>query len=66
MEFVAISENHSIFVNRDKQLVVATYVEDLLIMGEDQEGALSEHFKTSDLGPVAHYLGVKVIHEDAL
>ena len=70
MGFVAISEDHSVFVNRDKRLVLATYVDDLLILGKDQEAiasvksALSEHFKMSDLGPVAHYLGVKVIRED--
>jgi hypothetical protein len=71
MGFVAISEDYSIFVNRQKRLVIATYVDDLLILGQDQEAiagvkkALSEHFKMSDLGPVAHYLGVRVIREDS-
>lgn len=70
MGFAAISEDYSIFVDWDRRLIIATYVDDLLILGRDQEAiacvkkALSERFKMSDLGPVAHYLGVKVVRED--
>ena len=70
MGFIAISEDYSVFINQEKRLVIATYVDDLLIAGKDLEAikavksALSEHFKMTDLGPVAHYLGVKVIQEN--
>jgi len=60
MGFIAILEDYSVFAIRDKRPVIATYVDDLLILGGDQEaiasvkGAVSEHFKMSDLGLVSH------------
>jgi hypothetical protein len=71
-EIRSISEDCSLLVNRDKRLVIATYVNNLLLSGEGQEaiaavkGALLEYFKMSDLDLVAHHVGVKLICEDTM
>ena len=68
--FSAISEDYSVFVNREMRIVIATYVDDLLVLGQDAEAVarvkegLAKWFKMSDLGPVGHYLGVRVIREE--
>ena len=70
MVFIAISEDYSIFINQEKKPVIAIDMDDLLIARKDLEAvkaiksALSEHFKMTGLGPVAHYLEVKVIQEN--
>ena len=58
--------DHSVFYNRDNGTILAAYVDDLLLIGPNLDHIielkkmLSDEFLMTDLGPVAHYLGVQV------
>ena len=58
--------DHSVFYNRDNGTILAAYVDDLLLIGPNLDHIielkklLSDEFQMTDLGPVAHYLGVQV------
>ena len=57
--FTRTEADHSIFVCLERHLMIGVYVDDLLVVGENQEEidqlkrALTTRFKMIDLGPVA-------------
>jgi hypothetical protein len=67
--FKNINEDYSIFVHEKKQLVIGVYVDDLLIMGENQEAIdklkveLQTQFKMTDLRPATYYLSIKLTRQ---
>lgn len=60
------------FIHRSNGLIIAIYVDDLLVIGPDSleieylKEQLGEKFRTKDLGPVSWYLGMRVIRDRAL
>lgn len=64
--------DHSVFIHRSNGLIIAIYVDDLLVIGPDSleieylKEQLGEKFRTKDLGPVSWYLGMRVIRDRAL
>ena len=71
LNFEALASDESVLINHKSKILVASYVDDLLIAGPSKDkikelkGALSAHFQMSDLGPVAFYLGMTVKRDRA-
>ena len=72
LDFQHINADHSLFVNRKTNLIVAVYVDDLLFVGpkgtnhiKELKGALKKKFRMTDLGPVHQYLGMEVTRDGA-
>ncbi|KAI7703162.1 hypothetical protein KC353_g14273 [Hortaea werneckii] len=69
--FSRMEADHSVFVTQRgvQGLVVAVYVDDLLIVGKDQHAisdlkqGLHRKFSMTDCGPVGHYLGMVVTRD---
>jgi len=67
MGFQPLEANVSVF--HKKGIIIAIYVDDLLITGQDHKeiddikGALSKRFQISDLGPVSFYLGMTITRD---
>lgn len=62
-----IESDYSVFINRKTHLIVTVYVDDLLIFGlkgsleiKTLKVALNKRFEMTDLGPVHHFLGMKI------
>ncbi|KAL0313654.1 UNVERIFIED_CONTAM: Retrovirus-related Pol polyprotein from transposon RE1 [Sesamum calycinum] len=68
--FLRCQANHSVFVQTTKTgiVVLAVYVDDILIAGSDSEGIeeaktyLQKHFFTKDLGRPRYFLGIEIAH----
>ena len=45
-------------------LLVAVYVDDLLITGDEFKGNMSNKFEMSDLGLLTYYLGIEVVQHN--
>lgn len=64
---LAIPADHSVFANKDYTLIVALYVDDLIILAKRIEeiiplkARLTEKFEMKDLGEVKVILGIRVI-----
>ncbi|KAE8822081.1 hypothetical protein HRS9139_10470 [Pyrenophora teres f. teres] len=64
--FESLLEDYSVFGNKQQGIIIAVYVDDLLIFCQNQgtisqlKGELSSRFQMSDLGEAAHYLGIKI------
>ena len=62
--FLALDADQSVFSNG--KVIIAIYVDDLLITGSDRElinkakAALHKRFQMTDMGPLAYYLGMGV------
>ena len=67
--YVAIPEDPSVYRNKETGIYIAIYVDDLLLFGADKPAIaalkkqLSERFQITNLGPVAHYLGLEVVRD---
>ncbi len=61
--------NSSLYLNNNRTYVTV-YVDDLHIVGPDLplivelKKQLAAKFKTTDLGPTSHYLGMEVLYKD--
>ena len=64
--YTSITADASIFINKDKRVIIAAYVDDLLIMGHntaeilDLKKHLCDKWKMKDLGSVKTYLGLDI------
>ena len=64
-----LAEDHSIFLHPKLNIIIAVYVDDLLIVGPNSDNItqlkaqLSDKFQMSNLGPYQYYLGM-VITQD--
>ena len=66
--FTRCATEHALYTRRwgKEELVVAVYVDDLIVIGaraEDIDGfkhEMAAHFKMSDLGALSYYLGIEV------
>lgn len=62
--------DQSVFINKDGSLIVALYVDDLLILAESQDtvsqikGKLADRFKMKDLGVAKHLLGIRIEYKN--
>jgi hypothetical protein len=67
----SLPADHSVFANKERTLIVALYVNDLLlfsrIVGEIQllKEALSSAFEMKDLGEAKYVLGINIIRNRA-
>jgi hypothetical protein len=67
--FVSLLEDYSVFGNKEMGVIIAVYVDDLLILGKDMEeigrlkNNLAELFQMVDLGSASYYLGIRVSRE---
>jgi hypothetical protein len=65
--FIQISADTAIFVHRDKNIIIAVYVDDFLIFAKNEELAtdlykqLSKDLEVTNLGPISYYLGIELI-----
>ena len=63
---IPIESNESVFMDVKEDIIVALYVNDVLIIGLSKTGiqrikkALNDKFHMSDLGPCAYYLDMTV------
>jgi hypothetical protein len=67
----SLPADHSVFTNKDRTLVVALYVDDLLLFSktlgeiEPLKRALSSAFEMKDLGEAKYVLGINIIRNRA-
>lgn len=61
--------DYAVFINSDRTLIVAVYVDDLLILGKNKmqiqhlKAQLHQRFQMTDLGPVHMYLGMQITRD---
>jgi hypothetical protein len=66
LEFHEIKSDKSLFVSEDKQMFIAVYIDDLLIIESDMnhidkiKAELKSTFKMTDLNLMSHYLDMKI------
>jgi len=64
--FVPLSTDFSVFINHKTNIIIALYVDDLLIVGPSKADIaalklqLHQKFQMTDLGPCCYYLGMAV------
>jgi len=64
-----LSSDESVLINHDTKVIIAIYVDDLLLVGPDMKAIqhlkeqLSERFDMTDLGPCNYYLGIRIIRD---
>ena len=62
----ALRSDYAVFGNSDRSILVAVYVDDLLIFGKDKnkiqnlKNHLHQRFQMSDMGNAHHYLGMQI------
>jgi hypothetical protein len=65
----AIQADHSVFTNQDRTMIVALWVDDLVILArtvyemQPLKKALSEGFEMKDLGKARHLLGMQITRD---
>ena len=65
------SSDHSVWVNQDYSLILALYVDDIVLFARDEQeirwikGILNKSFKMKDLGPISTVLGMRVQRDRA-
>ena len=58
--------DHSLFIHREKKLVMTVYVDDINLFGPSEhniqsaQAGLADKFAMKDLGPVSYYLGMNI------
>ena len=66
LRFVKLKLDHGIFISKEKQVFISSYVDDLLFFGtdiprlENIQQKLYDQFQLTDLGDISHYLGIEV------
>ena len=66
MGYTSIQKDHAVFIHQNNGSIIATYVDDLLILAHtrdtmnDIKASLDKRFKLKHLGTVSHYLGMQV------
>ena len=66
LSFIQSEYDHSIFIAVDKSMIIAVYINNILIFGGNEKAmkgvqdSLAKCFKMTDLGAVSHYLGMEV------
>ena len=67
--FTSLISENSIFINRELNIIISLYVDDLAIIGPSLNTIkpfikeLTKYFKLKDLGPIRDYLGVEVNYD---
>ena len=62
----ATNGDHSVWVSHDRGLILALYVDDIVLFARDMQairwmkGILNENFNMKDLGPISTLLGIKI------
>ena len=66
LNFEVLSTENCIFINRDLNIIITIYVDDLAIIGPNLDSInncikdIHKHFNIKLLGPIKDYLGVKI------
>lgn len=69
--FTPINADFSVFINYETKIIIAIYVDDLLIVGANRnaikaiKAKLNKRFEMKDLGPCAFYLGMVISRDRA-
>ncbi len=64
--FISLESDHCVFAGYNGDVLILVYVDDLLIIGPSKQSVqtikdvLNHHFAMKDLGPVGHFLGIRV------
>lgn len=64
--FISLESDHCVFAGYDGNVLILVYVDDLLIIGPSKasvqtvKDVLNKQFAMKDLGPVGHFLGIRV------
>lgn len=65
---VPLRSDYAVFVNHDRTLFLAVYVDDILIFGKNHKAidelkaSLKRKFEMTDMGPAHMYLGMQITH----
>ena len=66
LSFTALKSESCIFINKELNLIICVYVDDLAIIGPDKDiinnfiNSLSKYFNLKNLGPIKDYLGIDI------
>ena len=67
--FKRMVKDHSVFRHFEKNITIAIYVDDILIVAKEKSAIswlkeeLKKHFRLKELGDVAHYLGMDITRD---
>ena len=67
--FYNLKTENSIFINKELNIIISLYIDDLAIIGPNIETIksfikeLKTHFKLKDLGLIKDYLGVEINYD---
>ena len=69
-DLVRLESDHCIFINWDTGIIIAIYVNDLLLVGptaeslQDLKDKLENQFKMTDMGLAEYYLGIEISQQE--
>lgn len=69
VNFTPLKCDYAVFVNDNRSIIVAVYVDDILIFGKDKsqiqhlKSQLNHRFQMSDMGPAHMYLGMQITRD---
>lgn len=67
--FKALPSEECVFINKDINIIICIYVDDMAIIGpkesdiKDLINKIKEHFNIKDLGPIKDYLGIDINYQ---
>ena len=67
--FIAITADNSIFINKNRNIILATHIDDILVFSDKLEYInslykdLSQELEVSNLGEIKYYLGIEVLRD---
>jgi hypothetical protein len=67
LKYMPIPADLCVFVSQQSGQIIIVYVDDLILIGRDiwtiklLKEALRNKYKVRDLGPIAYYLGIRII-----
>jgi len=65
-DLVRLESDHCIFINQNISIIIAIYVNDLLLVGpmaeslQNLKDKLANQFKMTDMSPAKHYLDIEI------
>jgi hypothetical protein len=68
MGFIMLKTKNCIFVNKELNIILCIYVDDLAVIGPNENviktfiNNIEKHFKVKNLGPIKDYLGIDVYY----
>ena len=69
IELYSIDRDNNVFVNRKRNVIIALYIDDLLLLSRslkqinEVEAALVKYYEVKDLGEAEYCLGIKITRD---